>query len=131
VGTRWFDRLLLWSVFGVVCGLIPLGADSVVRSLDARAFEWPYIGKGQLLLVAITVASPSLGALLVSTAHIRSKVLYTGLLAPSLVLAGVFYGRVAAGAGKTEEAFVERWSLIISAALLAASGVATLLARPE
>jgi hypothetical protein len=62
-----FTRLLLWLVFGVVIGALPLYADGVKEALSAGGFRFnDVLGQGELLIVAAVIAAGAMGELFIA-----------------------------------------------------------------
>jgi hypothetical protein len=104
------DRVLVWVLFTVLAGLVPIGVDALIR--DPPVTFASLLGQGQLLLITIATTSAALGSLVSSRAPQRAKVVVTGFCATGLVLLGVFYGKAATHRGIGDHSVV-KWSLII------------------
>lgn len=60
-------RLLLWLIFGVVIGLLPLFADGIKETLSAGGFSFSHtLSQGELFVVSAVIAAGAIGELFVA-----------------------------------------------------------------
>lgn len=57
-------KLLVWLLFGVALGLLPLIASAIKGSMSARGFEFgEVVGDGELFIVSAVIAAAAMGEL--------------------------------------------------------------------
>ena len=82
------QRVIKWLLFGVVCGLLPIGfvaLDFVTVGEHFRIRD--LIGKGELLLISCGIVTTGLGELLVEGTKYSNVSMF--LAASSLILVGI------------------------------------------
>src|SRR4051812_28917378 len=91
------DRLIHWLVFALLASLVPIAADAIIRAGDdKKPLSWAaLLGHGQLLLVAVAIVFPAVGAILMSDAGVRMRGIFGGFAMVGLVLIAILYARYA------------------------------------
>jgi MFS family permease len=123
------ERLLYWFCFGLLGGSVPIAIAAIVTAYrNEPVTATALIGQGELLLVGLTIATPTFGVLFASSAHYRWRAIFSGLVLPGLALVGTLYGLIAASPAPDTH-FAVRWSLLIGVPLLVLAALAAALAR--
>lgn len=68
-------RLLLWLIFGVVIGLLPLYADGIKEALSAGGFSFSHtLFQGELFVISAVIAAGAIGELFVANLPDRERI---------------------------------------------------------